>query len=122
MAPTSQQLLGRIGERLALEHYQRRGFVLLGRNKHTRSGELDLVVCDAATIVFVEVKTRLAGGLDPLFSITPRKVRRMRIVAAEWLAAHPEHPHRPELRLDAVGVVIDARGRLVALDQLEAIG
>ena len=115
-------MLGGAGERLALEHYERLGFELLARNHRTRAGELDLIVADRRAIVFVEVKTRRAGGLDPLVSITPRKVRRMRIVAAEWLAAHPDHPHRPELRLDAVAVVIDARGRLVALDQLEAIG
>jgi Holliday junction resolvase-like predicted endonuclease len=45
----------------------------------------------------------------------------MRIVAAEWLAAHPDHPHRPELRFDAVAVVLDQIGELVALEQLESV-
>jgi putative endonuclease len=121
VAAISRQILGRIGERLALEHYQRLGFELLECNHRTRSGELDLIVCDEATIVFVEVKTRRAGGLDPLLSITPRKVRRLRLVAAQWLAARPGRPRRSELRFDAVAVVISAEGKLVALEQLAGI-
>jgi putative endonuclease len=31
----------------------------------------------------------------------------------------PHRPRRPAIRFDAVGVVIDARGRLVRLDHLE---
>ncbi|MGA2470230.1 MAG: YraN family protein [Solirubrobacteraceae bacterium] len=122
MGPTAPQILGQVGERLALEHYERLGFTLLERNFRTRAGELDLVVCNERAIVFVEVKTRRAGGLDPLLAITPRKVRRLRALAATWLAAHPDRPRRSELRFDAVAVVIDADGELMALEQVEAIG
>ena len=109
------------GERLALEHYERLGFRLLDRNYRTAIGEVDLILCDRRTIVFSEVKTRRAGGLDPLLAITPRKIRRLRAVAVRWLAAHPDRPRRSELRLDAVAVVIDADGKLVALEQLAGI-
>jgi putative endonuclease len=121
VATVNRQILGRIGERLALEHYQRLGFELLECNHRTRSGELDLIVCDRATIVFVEVKTRRAGGLDPLVSITHHKVRRLRLLAAQWLATRPDRPRRAELRFDAVAVVISADGKLVALEQLAGI-
>jgi putative endonuclease len=104
--PTRRQILGSAGERLALEHYERLGFELLARNHRTRAGEL---------------KTRRAGGLDPLVSITPQKRRRIRGLAVEWLANHPDHPRRRELRFDAVAVVLDQRGGLVALEQLESI-
>jgi putative endonuclease len=116
------QRLGRAGERLALEHYERLGYELVQRNYRTRSGELDLIVADSQTIVFAEVKTRRRGGLDPLDSITPQKLRRLRRVAGEWLATQTTLPRRPELRFDAVAVVIDARGKLVALEQLAGIG
>jgi putative endonuclease len=119
--PTTRQMLGGAGERLALEHYERLGFELLARNHRTHPGELDLIVADRRAIVFVEVKTRRAGGLDPLVSITPRKRRRIRALAAEWLAEHPDHPRRAELRFDAVAVVLDQIGELVALEQLEGV-
>jgi putative endonuclease len=121
VAENANQILGRLGERLALEHYERRGFRLLERNWRTRAGEIDLVVRDHATTVFVEVKTRRSGGLDPLVSIDVRKRRRMRVLAAAWLADHPGRPHTLELRIDAVAVVIDARGSLVSLDQVEDV-
>ncbi|HEX2701887.1 MAG TPA: YraN family protein [Solirubrobacteraceae bacterium] len=119
--PTPRQLLGSAGEQLALEHYERLGYELLARNHRTRTGELDLIVADRHSIVFVEVKTRRAGGLDPLVSITPQKRRRIRRLAAEWLAHHPKPPHRRELRFDAVAVVLDQSGGLVALEQFESI-
>lgn len=121
MALTSRQILGNAGEQLALEHYLRLGYELLARNARTRAGELDLVVADHDSIVFVEVKTSLAGRLDPVDSITPRKVARLRRVAAQWLAGAPARPRRRELRFDAVAVVIDAEGRLVSLEQFERI-
>jgi len=113
--------LGRLGERLALEHYVRLGFRLVERNYRVRAGELDLIVYDGSTLVFAEVKTRRAGGWDPFESITHAKQRRLRVLAATWLAGQTTPPHAREVRFDAVGVLIDARGRLVELDQREAI-
>lgn len=121
MAETARQILGRLGERLALEHYERLGFRLLERNYRTPVGELDLVVCDGVTIVFAEVKTRHAGGLDPLLSLTARKRRRLRALAGAWLADRPQRPRTSALRIDAVAIVLDARGTLVSLEQIEDV-
>jgi putative endonuclease len=121
VAQSTRQILGRLGERLALEHYERLGFQLLERNHRTAAGEIDLVVCDGATTVFAEVKTRSAGGLDPLLAITPLKRRRMRMLAAAWIASHPARPRTPALRIDAVAIVLDARGMLVSLEQIEDV-
>ncbi len=121
MPTSANQILGRLGERLALEHYQRLGFRLLDRNHRTRAGEIDLVVCNRRTTVFAEVKTRRAGGLDPLLSITAIKRRRLRALAAAWLADHPDRPRTAELRIDAVAVVVDDCGTLVALEQFEDV-
>lgn len=121
MAQSTRQILGRLGERLALEHYERLGFRLLDRNHRTAAGELDLIVCDGTTTVFVEVKTRSAGGLDPLLAITPLKRRRLRRLAGAWVASHPTRPRTPALRVDAVAVIVDARGLLVSLEQIEDV-
>jgi len=121
MAETSNQILGRLGERLAREHYERLGFRLIERNFRTRVGEIDLVVCDQRTTVFAEVKTRRSGGLDPLLSITALKRRRMRALAAAWLVERPARPRTAALRIDAVAIVVDERDRLVALEQFEDV-
>ena len=61
MSDDPRHSLGRLGERLAAEHFERLGYTVLARNYRTRFGELDLVAADDYTLVFCEVKTRRAG-------------------------------------------------------------
>jgi putative endonuclease len=117
-----RQHLGRIGEDLALAHLERLGYALVARNHRTRYGELDLVVFDGTTLVFVEVKTRRASGTGrgPWEALHERKRRQVRRMSAAFLLEVTDRPHSPDLRFDAIGVVIDARGKLIRLDHLEA--
>ena len=111
--------LGHAGERLAAEHLERRGLRIVARNHRTRWGELDLIAADDRRIVFCEVKTRRSGVPSPFEGLREDQCRRVRRMALAWLNETPERPRRPELRFDAIGVTIDARGRLVALEHLE---
>lgn len=123
----ARRALGAAGERLAAAHLEARGFRLIDRNFRTRYGELDLVAADERYLVFCEVKARLARGprgvpqpLDPLASVDWRKRRRLRSMAREWLAGRDRNgPHPPELRFDAIGVILDPAGALVALEHVE---
>ena len=114
-----RQHLGRTGEQLAAAHFERLGYAVVARNHRTRFGELDLIVCDERTLVFAEVKTRRAGPGRPWDNLHERKRAQVRAMAAAYLAEVADRPRGRELRFDAVGVVIDARGCLVALDHLE---
>ena len=115
-----RQHIGRVGERLAREHLERLGYRVLERNHRTRFGELDLIVCDDAQLVFVEVKTRRTGALESsLQAVSPDKQRRVRRMAAAWLVEAPDRPRARELRFDVVAVTVDRDGRLVRLDHLE---
>jgi len=113
--------LGRLGEALAIAHLERLGYALVARNHRTRYGELDLVVADATALVFCEVKTRRANaaGRAPWEALHAGKQRRVRAMAAAFLAEVGDRPRRPVVRFDAIGVVLDARGALVRLDHLE---
>jgi putative endonuclease len=121
MSADPRQHLGRTGEDLALAHLERLGYALVARNHRTRWGEIDLVVHDGQTLVFVEVKTRRANGSrrGPWEALHERKRAQVRRMAAAFLAQVEDRPRAVDLRFDAVGVVIDPRGRLVALDHLE---
>ena len=114
-----QARLGRTGEWLAGEHYERLGYRILERNYRTAGGELDLVAFDGRTLVFIEVKTRSAGGFQPIASISAAKQRRMRATAAAWLRERTKRPHARMLRFDAVGIVINDSGRLLELERVE---
>ena len=113
--------IGALGERLAYEHLDRFGYALVAANARTRFGELDLIVRNATTLVFVEVKTRRApGGAGmPLEAITRRKTLQVRKLARAWLAETPDRPRGLDLRFDAVGVVVGADDQLISLDHLE---
>lgn len=127
MHPDPRRARGELGERIAARHLERRGYRIVERNFRTRYGEIDLIAVDPRTIVFCEVKTRVARGRagpdGPLDAIGPWKRRRLRQMASQWLAASRDgapRPRRPELRFDAIGITLDAGGRLLGLDHLEA--
>jgi putative endonuclease len=120
MSSGARQDLGRGGERLAAEHFERLGYRVLARNHRTRFGELDLVLCDGRVLVFCEVKTRRLGSGAPWDALDEAKRAQVRRMARAWLAEVSDRPHCAELRFDAIGVTIDARGKLVRLDHEEA--
>jgi putative endonuclease len=118
MPAGSRKSLGRLGEQLAAEHFERLGWRIVERNYQTRLGELDLVAVDGATLVFAEVKTCRLGRGDPWQSLHERKRKQVRKIAGLWFAERPR-PFFERIRFDAIGVLVDAAGALVRLDHLE---
>jgi len=114
-----RHVLGRAGEELAAQHFERLGFEVLARRHRTRFGELDLVARDGGLLVFAEVKTRRAGSGRPFDALDEPKRRQVRRMGAAWLTEEPGRPFYEALRFDAVGVVVDAAGDLVSLEHLE---
>lgn len=67
------------------------GLRTLATNVNYRFGELDLVMRDEDTVVFVEVRFRRDDRYgDGLASVTRHKCRRIALAARAWLARHPE--------------------------------
>ncbi len=91
---------GAEAEDLALAYLQRQGLRLKTRNYTCRLGEIDLVLLDGATVVFVEVRQRSQrafGGAAE--SITARKRDKL-IATARHFLAHQRS--LPACRFDAV--------------------
>lgn len=78
--------LGQHMETLACRYLEHQGLLLRARNHHARYGELDLVMTDQDTYVFVEVRYRqhIQHG-SPLDSITPYKRQRLILAARHYL-------------------------------------
>jgi len=115
----SRAKLGALGEDHAQAHYERLGYTVIARNVRTRSGELDLILWHNGVLVFSEVRTRIAGPVDPLESIDSRKARQVRRMASAWLASNNAPCGTVDIRLDAVGVTVDASWALLKLTCLE---
>ncbi len=98
---------GIAGEKKAEEYLCGLGMQCLARRYRGEDGEIDLVMLEGETIVFVEVKARpgSAAGMG-LIAVTPAKQRRMAHAALHFLV-HRELLDSP-VRFDVVE--ISARG------------
>ena len=95
---------GRHAEAQALDHLQRHGLKLIARNFRCRQGELDLVMQDGRTVVFVEVRCRnnprYGSGAE---SVNARKRARLTAAALYFLQTHPRWQQAPA-RFDVVSI------------------
>ena len=96
--------LGRWGEDVAVRHLESLGYEVLERNWRCRHGEIDVVARLGAQLVFVEVKTRSGLGFGaPAESVTRLKVRRLRLLAGQWLQQSTQR--WDATRIDVVSVL-----------------
>jgi putative endonuclease len=121
----ARQRLGRAAEALVADALERHGMRIVGRNQRTSSvrGEIDLIVLDAAALVFVEVKARRTGASigpeRPVMAVGHRKRHKLRSLALAWLQDHDGSvPAHASLRFDVVGLRVDARGRAIEWEHL----
>lgn len=122
MTTLTRAELGALGEQLAAEHLTGLGLQIVTRNWRCRYGELDLIAVDPAadTVVFVEVKTRTGDGFGGLaYAVTEQKARRLRRLAAAWLASQDQH--WAAIRIDVIGVRIGRR-RTPEISHLQGVG
>ncbi len=112
----TRQSSGAWGEDLALRYLTRRGYRLVERNYRKRRGEIDLVVRNDETLVFVEVKLRRSTGCgDPLEAVNARKQATLRSLAEQYLAEN--QPDFDTVRFDVVGILAKSDG--IRIDHVE---
>ncbi|AGA87763.1 MAG: YraN family protein [Gammaproteobacteria bacterium HGW-Gammaproteobacteria-9] len=101
---SDSQSSGRSAESLALHHLSSKGLRLLERNWSCRSGELDLVMLDGDTVVFVEVRyrrhTAWGGALE---SVDMRKQHKL-IKTAQLFLQKESRWARSPCRFDVVAI------------------
>ena len=77
---------GSAAEKLAMEHLQAQGLRLLERNFRTRGGEIDLIMQQGNTLVFVEVRFRQSSDYgSPAETVTMHKQQRLINTASRYL-------------------------------------
>lgn len=86
----SRRAIGAAGEDAALAWLRQRGLQPLARNVAFAFGEIDLIMRDGSTVVFVEVRQRRTdrfGGAAA--SVDRRKCARVARAASAWLVGNP---------------------------------
>ena len=91
---------GDLAEDAAAEFLKARGLKLIERNYRCRFGEIDLVMSDGRTLVFVEVRYRRSDAFGgAVESITEGKRRKLLQAARHYMASSRDFP---ACRFDAV--------------------
>ena len=104
-----KDLLGRLGEHAAARYLIAGGLRIVDRNWRCPAGELDIIARHGRTLVVCEVKTRAGERYGhPVEAVNLAKARRLRRLAARWLAAH--RGRYDEVRVDVLGLTVDPRG------------
>ena len=89
-------------ETVAKDYLVERGYTLLTENYTVRGGEVDLVMRDGESVVFVEVRQRKTARYgSAAASITPQKMTRLRKTALHYLVTTFGHDD-VLMRFDAV--------------------
>lgn len=108
-----KQSIGSIAEALAERYLKKNGLKLIARNYRCKSGEIDLIMRDHDTIVFIEVRLRsnpdYASALE---SVTAAKQQRIIKAASHYLLSHPDFASEP-CRFDVVAIDKTDRGNQI---------
>jgi len=94
---------GKRGESLAVRILKQSGYKIVEQNYRSKLGEIDIIAKEAGVLAFVEVKARRTdqfGG--PKQAITPRKQRKISMVALEYLKQTGQMGERA--RFDVVAI------------------
>ena len=101
---TQEQLhFGKEGEKAAVKFLKKRGYRIIEKNYHNKSGEIDIIGEQDQVLVFIEVKSRADTEYgDPLEAVTPYKQRKICQVARGFMAQH--RIENRDCRFDVVGI------------------
>ncbi len=104
---TDRQAAGQAAEQLACEYLCQQGLRLIDQNFHCKVGEIDLIMQQGNTIVFVEVRSRASsrfGGAAS--SVDFRKLAKLQRATQWYLQSHygPQLNRWPACRMDVVAV------------------
>jgi len=72
------KLFGDESESLATQFLEQEGYVILERNYFARKlGEIDIIAQHEDVLHFIEVKSGKSDSFDPVYNVTPAKLRKV---------------------------------------------
>jgi len=109
---------GILGEKLAGEFLEKRGYRIVETNYRCPEGEIDIVAMHEDTLVFIEVRTKTSLSFgSPEESITPLKMSRLTTVAVQYCQTHDNVP--ASQRIDFVAVRLKKNGQPESIELIE---
>ena len=94
--------IGKEGEDRAVRELEKTGMDIIARNFRSDRGEIDIIALDGESLVFAEVKTWSAFGIENLsYSLNPKKRGRIIETAKYFLSINRQYNGRA-VRFDVV--------------------
>lgn len=94
---------GQLTEQLAQDYLVTQGLTPVDKNYHCRNGELDLIMLDGDTYVFIEVKYRKNNNFGgALAAISPSKQKKIKHCVTYYLHQAGLNEHNTCCRVDVV--------------------
>jgi putative endonuclease len=110
--------VGILGEEIARDFLEGRGYRILETNYRCPEGEIDIIARHGETLVFIEVRTRRSLNFGtPEESITPAKKGHLRAAAAHYGQSHTNLP--ASWRIDVVAIEMGKNGQIGRIELIE---
>ncbi|MEK7514243.1 MAG: YraN family protein [Patescibacteria group bacterium] len=126
----SKQNIGRLGEDVACDYLENKGFKILDRNYRKFFGEIDVIAQKSKKLHFVEVKTVSRENLEnvnhetnnyrPEENVHPWKLKRI-FKTIETYLLEKNISEKVEWVFDVAAVYLDVKGGKAKVDFLEDI-
>jgi len=112
---------GRNGENIAKEYLMEKSFNFIESNYENKIGEIDLIMSQGTTLVFVEVKLKIGDKYGmPEEMINSGKIRQVQRVAESYLTINPDKRYLyKQFRVDAVCIVMNEMMRIERINHYE---
>ena len=95
--------LGQQYEQLALDYLIQQGLVLVQRNYQCKAGEIDLIMRDGSSLVFIEVKYRASKAFGgALAAVSPSKQQKL-LRSCRWYLQQHQLSNAP-CRIDVLAI------------------
>lgn len=114
---------GKIGETIAREYLESKGFNIIDQNYHNDLGEIDIIATQGNFIVFVEVKMKIGDKYGtPEDMITKGKLWQIRRVAEIWLLNNEKFKRQfTQQRIDAVCMIFGEDLKMISLNYYDNV-
>lgn len=119
--PSQKRKFGDIGERIAEEYLNSKGYKIIERNYQKPWGEIDLVSQKDNILVFCEVKTRDLKNVEhylPEYSVNAPKRRKLQKVCEMYLAEN-RYPADQDWQIDVIAIAIDKYSKKTKINHIE---
>ena len=108
LASDGRRHIGESGEALAVKFLKKNGYKIIEQNYRCKLGEIDIIARDGRVLAFIEVKARRTGEFGgPKWAVTPKKQRKISMVALEYLKKTKQMQERARFDVVAIRLLPD---------------